>query len=277
MKRLLAIPNVSEGRGRTTDDAVRAINVEHGRVLDVHADPDHNRTVYTFTADDLIEPMLALAEVARDEIDLRTEPGLHPHVGALDVAPIVYLDDADRGAACATALVLADRLGCEGLPVFIYGELAGGRTRASLRRGGLDELARRVEGGELNPDFGPRELSESTGATLVGARPPLIAFNAELAPPAGADEARAIAAELRTTLPGVRAIGLWLEQGGGAQVSMNIEDYARCSPAQAVAAIERHARVEECELVGLAPRAAFADFRQAEIQVRNLRLLEDVL
>jgi glutamate formiminotransferase len=274
---LLAIPNVSEGRGRTAPDAVAAITASGGRLLDLHSDADHNRTVYTFTADDVIEPMLALAKVAVEQVDLRTEPGLHPHVGALDVAPIVYLDDGDRGRACATALVLADRLGCElGLPAFIYGELAGGLTRASLRRGGLPELANRVAAGRLKPDFGPRAIELGVGATLVGARPPLIAFNAELAPPAAVEEARAIAVEVRK-LPGVRAIGLWLTAGGRAQVSMNIEDYAQCSPAEAVAAIERFAPVEQCELVGLAPRAAFADFPHARMGVRNMRLLEDVL
>lgn len=277
MSVLLAVPNVSEGRGRTTGAVVAAINLRDGALLDLHTDPDHNRAVYTFTADDLIEPMIALAAVAIEQIDLRREPGLHPHVGALDVAPIVYLDDADRGAAIATALVLGDRLGGElGVPVFLYGELAGGRTRASLRRGGVRELARRVAEGELKPDFGPASVAESTGATLVAARPPLVAFNVELAPPATVDDVRAIAATIREALPSVRAIGLWLAERGRAQVSMNLEDYARCSPAQAVAAIAQHATVESCELVGLAPRAAFEGF-PSDVPVRNLRLLEDVL
>jgi glutamate formiminotransferase len=272
---LLAVPNVSEGRGRTTPAAMSAINARCGRLLDLHADPDHNRTVYTFTAPDLLEPLIALAAVAIEQIDLRSEPGMHPHVGALDVAPIVYLDDADRGAAIATALVLADRLGCEGLPVFLYGELAAGRSRASLRRGGVGALARRVSERELRPDFGPRRVDLRSGATLVAARPPLIAFNAELAPPATVEDARTIAAAIRQ-LPGVRAIGLWLAARDRAQVSMNLEEYTRCSPADAVAAIGRHAAVEGCELVGLAPRAAFDGFPSV-VTVRNLRLLEDVL
>src|SRR5581483_3429006 len=122
------------------------------------------------------------------EIDLRLELGLHPHVGALDVAPIVWRCSDERGHALATALVLADRLGTEvGLPVFLYGELAGGRTRASLRRGGVAELRRRVCDGELKPDFGPHQVDPAVGATLVAPRPPLVAFNAELAPPASLD------------------------------------------------------------------------------------------
>jgi glutamate formiminotransferase / 5-formyltetrahydrofolate cyclo-ligase len=202
-------------------------------------------------------------------------------VGALDVAPIVYPSDSERGAACAEALVLADLLGERlDLPVFLYGELAGGRTRAQLRRGGPAELSRRIEAGELSPDFGPRQLHPSAGAVLVAARPPLIAFNVELSPPATVEQARAIAARIRESspggLPGVRAIGLWLERRGVAQVSMNLEAYRQAGPAEVLRAIARDADPGEAELVGLAPRAAFADF-PSSVSVRNLRLLEDAL
>jgi glutamate formiminotransferase/glutamate formiminotransferase/formiminotetrahydrofolate cyclodeaminase len=279
--RLLAVPNVSEGRGRTTDDAVSAIVAAGGRLLDVHADPDHNRAVYTVTGEDVVEPLLALGALAVERIDLRSEPGLHPHVGVLDVAPVVYLDDAERGAACAAALVLGDRLGHElGLPVLLYGELAGGRTRAELRRGGPAALAQRIAAGQLRPDFGPAEVNPSTGVTLVAARPPLVAFNVALRAPATVEVAREIAAAIRESgssgLSGVRAIGLWLAHRGLAQVSMNLEDYRRAGPAAVVAAIAARAPVAEAELVGLAPRAAFAGFPE-HVPVRNLRLLEDHL
>lgn len=278
---LLAVPNVSEGRGRTTDDAVSAIVAAGGRVLDIHADPDHNRSVYTLTGEDVVEPLLALGALAVERIDLRSEPGLHPHVGVLDVAPVVYLDDAARGAACAAALVLGDRLGHElGLPVLLYGELAGGRTRAELRRGGAAALAQRIAAGQLRPDFGPAEVNPSAGVTLVAARPPLVAFNVALGAPATVELAREIAVAIRESgpsgLPGVRAIGLWLAHRGVAQVSMNLEDYRRAGPTAVVAAIAARAPVAEAELVGLAPRAAFADFPE-HVPVRNLRLLEDHL
>lgn len=209
--------------------------------------------------------VLAGAREAVSRIDLNAHGGEHPRVGAIDVAPIVYLDDAARGAACAEALVLGDMLGAElGLPVFLYGELARGRTRAELRRGGPQELARRIETGELKPDFGPADLHPTAGAVLVAARPPLIAFNLELEPPATLAQARAIAAAIREGgsegLPGVRAIGLYLEQKGVAQVSTNVEDHRATTLADVLAAVSRHAAVARGELVGLAPAAAFDGF-----------------
>ena len=170
---------------------------------------------------------LALLEGAREaveRIDLSAHAGVHPRVGVLDVAPIVHRSDAERGAAVAEALLLAHRLGRDlGLPVYLYGALAGGRARASLR-------APRALAG-LAPDYGPRELHPTAGATLVAARPPLVAFNVELAPPATLEDARRIAAAIREGgaegLPGVRALGLQLAGSGLVQVSTNIEDHQR--------------------------------------------------
>ncbi len=178
-------------------------------------------------------------------------------------------------------MVLADRLGAElRLPVFLYGVLAGGRSRAQLRRGGPAELARRIAAAELAPDFGPEALHPTAGAVLVGARPPLIAFNVELGPSATLQDARAIAAAIREGgeegLPGVRAIGLWLTQLGLAQVSTNVEDHRRASPAAVVAAVARRAPVVGAELVGLAPRAAFADFPD-DVALRGYETIEDAL
>ena len=202
-------------------------------------------------------------------------------MGAIDVAPIVYLDRADRGAACAEALVLGDLLGEElELPVFLYGELAQGRTRAELRKGGPPTLAKRIDSGELKPDFGPHKLHPTAGAVLVAARPPLVAFNVELAPPATLDDARAIAAAIREGGPeglhSVRAIGLWLAARDVAQVSTNVEDHRATSLARVVAAIARHATPSQAELVGLAPRAAFDGFPD-DLPVANRRVVEDAL
>jgi glutamate formiminotransferase / 5-formyltetrahydrofolate cyclo-ligase len=281
MTTLLAIPNVSEGRDRTT---IRSIADACGaRLLDVHSDPDHHRSVFTIAgAPGALAPtVLEIACAAVQGIDITRHEGAHPRVGAVDVAPIVYLIDADRGSACAEALVLADMLGEElELPVFLYGELAGGRTRAQLRRGGLPALAARIEAGAQRPDFGPRRLHPTAGAVLVGARPPLIAFNVELAPPATLDDARAIAAGIREGgpegLPSVRAIGLWLAHRDVAQVSTNVEDHHRASLADVVEAVRRHAAPARAELVGLAPRAAFDGFPD-DVPVANKRLIEDVL
>jgi glutamate formiminotransferase len=278
---LLAYPNVSEGRDQATIAAVAAAFGDG--LLDVHSDSDHHRSAYTLAGESgaLASTVVRGAAEAVRRIQIDTHEGVHPRVGAVDVAPIIHLTDADRGAACAEALVLADRLGDElALPVFLYGALAGGRTRAQLRRGGPAELARRIAARELAPDFGPGALHPSAGAVLVGARPPLIAFNVELAPGATLQDARAIAALIREGgeegLPGVRAIGLWLEQLGLAQVSTNVEDHRRASPAAVVAAVARHTPVLGAELVGLAPQAAFADFPD-DVALRGYQTIEDSL
>jgi glutamate formiminotransferase/glutamate formiminotransferase/formiminotetrahydrofolate cyclodeaminase len=282
---LVAVPNVSEGRDPGTLDAIGAAFASTGaHLLDRHEDPDHHRAVYTLAArpGELHEALVAGAREAIERIDLSRHEGLHPHVGAIDVAPVVYLDDARRGAACAEALVLADRLGDElGLPVLLYGLLAGGRTRAQLRRGGPAALAARLRAGELRPDFGPSRPHPTAGAVLVAARPPLVAFNLELAPPATAHDARAIAARIREGgaegLPGVRAIGLSLPaRGGVAQVSCNVEDHRAVPLARVVAAVGVHAAVAEAELVGLAPLAAFDGF-PPDLPIRNRAVLEDRL
>ena len=278
---LLAYPNVSEGRD--ADVIGRIAHAFGPGLLDAHSDPDHHRTAFTLAGrpGKLAEAVLAGAGEVVAMIDLRRHAGVHPRVGALDVAPIVYPDDEARGPACAEALVLADLLADHlGLPVLLYGALAQGRTRAQLRRGGPDELARRLRDGELAPDFGPRRLHRTAGAVLVAARPPLVAFNLVLAPPATEADARSIAARIRDGgpegRPGVRAIGLWLERAGVAQVSTNLDDPAATPPAAVVEAVARHARIAELELVGLAPEAALAGL-PGDLPLRNRRTIEDAL
>lgn len=278
--KLLAVPNVSEGRDAPKIAAIgRAFDA---RLLDTHSDPDHNRTVFTLAGEpgELARSVLAGAAQALATIDLRSHQGVHPRVGAIDVAPIVYTDIRQRGAACAEALVLGDLLGAElGLPVFLYGELTGAtRTRAGLRHGGPEALARRISSGELAPDFGPRALHRSGGAVLVAARAPLVAFNVELAAPATLADARAIAAAIREGgvegLPSVRAIGVWLSHRAVAQVSTNIEDHHAVRLCDVVQAIAAHARPARAELVGLAPRAALEGFPEG-LRLDNERVLED--
>jgi glutamate formiminotransferase len=303
---LLAVPNVSEGRdvgvivavgrafadGRGTRGApgggdrpggtpsgAEAIDGDSSsgvRLLDVHSDADHHRSVFTLAGGprELADALLRGAAAAVERIDVmdgrsrdREQNGQHPHVGAVDVVPVVYVDAGSRGAACAEALVVADRIGVElRVPVFLYGELTATRlrpavTRAELRRGGVAGLAERIAKGRP-PDFGPRRMHRSAGATLVAARPPLVAFNLQLARSAKIEDARRIAALIREGgaegLPGLRAIGVQL--GGGAQVSMNIERPLDVPLAAVIEAVRRHAGVTSAELVGLAPRAAFGGF-----------------
>jgi glutamate formiminotransferase len=205
-----------------------------------------------------------VADGAREaiaRIDLARHTGAHPRVGAVDVAPIVYLDRGRRGAAIAEALILADRLGALQIPVYLYGDLAAGRTRAELRRPGAIE--------QIAPDAGPRSLHPTAGATLVAARPPLAAFNVEI--DASLATAREIAAQIRT-LPGVRALGLELPSQGIVQVSTNVEELDRTTPADVVAAVRRHATVTGAELVAPAPRSAFESF-PADVPLRGAPLL----
>jgi glutamate formiminotransferase/glutamate formiminotransferase/formiminotetrahydrofolate cyclodeaminase len=273
---LLAVPNVSEGRDVATLDAIGEAFASGAAVLDRHEDPDHHRAVYSLMGapGTLAQALLAGAREAVARIDLRDPRGRHPHVGAIDVVPVVHLSDVERGAACAEALVTAELLGGElGLPVFLYGALAAGRTLSEIRRGGLANLAARIADEELAPDFGPRRLHPSAGAVLVGARPPLVAFNLELAPPAHLGSAREIAASIREGgpdgLPGLRAIAIELEaRGCVAQVSMNVEDPYALPLAAIVEAVSRRADLAAAEIVGLAPRAALAGF-PAQLEIRG--------
>ena len=284
---LLSVPNVSEGSDAGTIDAIgRAF--APARLLDLHTDPDHGRSVYSLAAPqgELAEALLNGARTAIARIDVRRHRGLHPHVGAIDVAPVVYVDESDRGAACAEALTAAALIGDElELPVFLYGDLATtehNRERANIRRGGPAGLAERMATGELTPDYGPPRPHETAGALLVTARPPLIAFNVDLTTD-DVELAKRIAARLRESGGGplgVRAIGLYLPARGRAQVSFNVHDHAQAPLKEIVEEVAKEAPIAEAELVGLAPAAAFADF-PPDIPIRDFdpeqKLIENAL
>ncbi len=292
MSKLLAVPNVSEGRDTAALEAIAAAFTEGAAVklLDRHSDADHHRAVLTLAGRPgaLADSLVRGAAVAVERIDVMgvmgaadgarprgEQPqdsarprGEHPHVGAVDVMPVVYLHPDMRGAACAEALLVADRIGSElGVPVFMYGDLAGGRNRAQLRRGGPAGLRARIASGEQSPDFGPPRMHPTAGATLVAAREPLVAFNLELAPPATVEDARRIATLIREGgkqgLAGLRAIGVELRldrKRPVAQVSMNVERPLELPLRTVVEAVRKHAEVASAELVGLAPRAALEGF-----------------
>jgi glutamate formiminotransferase/glutamate formiminotransferase/formiminotetrahydrofolate cyclodeaminase len=284
---LLAVPNVSEGRDHSVLEAIEQAFAP-ARFLDLHADPDHNRSVFTLAAPpgQLAQGLLNGAREVVERVDLRNQEGLHPRVGALDVIPVVYLNDEQRGPACAEALTAAGLIGEElELPVILYGELATrpeNRERAALREGGSETIAERIESGDLVPDFGPPRPHPTAGVALAAARPPLVAFNLDLASD-DVELARRIAAEIREAgggLPGVRAIGLYLPVRGRAQVSTNVHDY-RVTPLRAVVeAVREHAEVTAAELVGLAPEAAFEHFPD-DVPIRGFspgrHLLENAL
>ncbi len=284
---LESVPNFSEGRDAGTIEALRSALSTHADVLDVHSDADHNRSVFTLVGDDtsLVEALLAGIACARERIDLRSHEGAHPRIGAADVVPIVALDPRDRERARDCALRLADRVGAElGLPVFLYGDSAPERGPAFYRRGGPEELQRRIDAGELRPDYGPARLDERAGGVIVGARRPLIAFNVNLATD-DVEIARAIAGVVREKgggFPGVRALGLLLPRAGRAQVSMNVEDYEAAALHEIVDRVEGEARtrgveVAGAELVGLMPAGAAAAAAGAMLGIKGFsrsRVLE---
>ena len=262
---LESVPNFSEGRDRATIDALAEALGSRARLLDVHADEDHNRSVFTLvgTEEELVEALLLGIACARERIDLRRHEGAHPRIGAADVVPLVALAPEDRERAREAALLLAERVGRElELPVFLYGESGAGRGPAFFRAGGPEELQRRIDAGELTPDFGPARLDERAGGVLIGARRPLIAFNVNVR--GSLDAAREIAGVVRERgggFPGVRALGLDLPRAGLVQVSMNVEDFEAAALHEIVARVEREAaergaEVVGSELVGLMPAGA---------------------
>ena len=267
---LLAVPNVSEGRDEALIGRLAGAFAFDAVLLDSHTDPIHNRTVFTLapTGGDAVPALAAGARTAVEALDLSEHRGEHPRIGALDVAPVVWLEGAGRDAARDQALRAADAIAALGVPVFLYGELAATpdrRERAFFRRGGLDALRTRMSSGELRPDRGPDAPHPTAGATLVTARPPLAAFNLMLED-ASLTAAREVAARLRESgggLPGVRAIGL--QFGERTQVSTNVHDPVSLPLAEVVARVRElaaghGARVAQAEIVGLVPRAALDGF-----------------
>jgi glutamate formiminotransferase len=270
---LEAVPNVSEGEDASAIEAIGRSFGRGCRLLDTHSDPDYGRSVFTLTGapQELGDALAAGARETIARIDVRSHRGVHPCVGALDVVPIVYLRAEDRAIAHDEALAVANRIAGEfELPIFLYGELASAPERverAYFREGGISELAERLERRDLEPDFGPARLHPTGGATLVAARPPLVAFNLELDTD-DLDGARAIAARVREQgggLAGVRAIGVRLERQRKVQLSLNVHDPFAVPLGAVVEKVRREAArdkiaITAAELVGLAPAAALNGF-----------------
>jgi glutamate formiminotransferase len=263
------VPNFSEGRRRDVIDAiVRALRTPGARVVHAEADPDHNRldTTVLGDAEAVRASAMAAATVAVETIDMTRHTGGHPRMGAVDVIPFMPV----RGVTMHDCVDLARAFGKElaeslHLPVYLYDRAALSPERVSLaevRRGEFEGLRAAVAVGERLPDFGPHEIG-SAGATAVGARAPLIAFNVYLA---GGDEssAKEIAREVRESsggLPAVRAIGFSVPDHGRVTVSMNLVDHAvtglrTAFDAVAAGAGARGMRVLDSEIVGLVPEAA---------------------
>ena len=277
-----AVPNFSEGKDGAKilriADAVRA--VPGVRVLGLHSDPDHNRSVLTFAGgeDAVLSGAVALARACAADLDLASQSGEHPRMGVLDVLPFVPLEGATMDDAVRLARRTAEILGSLGFPVFLYGAAATASHRRDLpdlRRAGYQGVAERLKDPLWRPDYGPHALDPRKGAVAVGARPFLVAFNAFLDTD-DVEVARVIARRIRESaggLPAVKALGFLV--GGKAQVSMNLTDLERTSIPVALEAVRSEAdrlgtSVQSTELVGLAPLAAILDTARYYLKLREL-------
>lgn len=289
------VPNISEARRPgVVADATAAIAAQGARVLDLHGDADHNRSVFTVagTPAEVTNAMHALADVTIADVDLRLQHGVHPRVGALDVVPFVPIAGVTLDDCVAIARAFAADLSARhGLPVFLYEAAAAAphrRRLEAIRRGGLEALAMRMRDDPLwRPDFGPSTPHPSAGVTVVGARFPLIAWNINLDTDR-VDVAAAIARRIRESsggLPCVKALGVPLAGRRLAQVTMNLTDY-RVTPMRAVfdtvarEAASHGVGILESEIVGLVPRAAMSDEDARVLLVRDYdgrQILEEQL
>lgn len=285
MERVLVecVPNFSEGRRPQVVQAiVEAIaGVSGVYLLDTESDEDHNRSVVTFAGpvEEVLEAAFRGVREAVRQIDLRHHQGGHPRIGAADVVPLVPI----RGVTLQDLVPAAQRLGRRiaeelGVPVFLYGEAATSPRRRDLsflRRGNFEGLQEAMDADpERRPDFGPAAVHPSAGATVVGVRKPLIAYNVELAT-ADLEVARAIARNVRESSGGlvnVRAMGVRLEKRGTTQVSMNLVDYEKTPIYRAFELVAAEARrhgvaIRSSEIVGLVPEDALLDCAEYYLQL----------
>jgi glutamate formiminotransferase len=268
------VPNISEGRRldvvASIADTLRAM--PGMRVLDVQSDASHNRSVFTLAgdADPLAAGVLELFKRSIDAIDLRNHQGEHPRLGAVDVVPFIPIDGVTMDECVKLAKsVAADVAKQFNLPVYLYEEASSNPARKNLediRRGEFEGLAARIAKPEWKPDFGPSTVHVSAGASVIGARMPLIAYNINLATNR-LDVAKKIASAVRMSSGGLRfvkAMGIPLESRGIVQVSMNLTNYEKTPIFRVFDLVKREAerygvQVLESEIVGLVPSAALND------------------
>ena len=279
------VPNFSEGRNQgILNEIVKAVRAVPGAlVLDLEMDADHNRSVLTFvgTAEACAEAAFQAARRASHLIDLNRHKGAHPRMGATDVVPFVPLEGASMDDAVELAKAVGKRLGEElGIPVFLYEAAASRPERQSLpnvRKGEFEGLRDLIgQDPDKDPDYGPKAIHPTAGATAVGARPFLIAYNLNLKTRDVAI-AKAIAKEIRERdggLPGIRAMGFMLEELKMAQVSVNVVDYRKTSLAALTQTVTAKAaalgvEVAETELIGLAPADALVTSGAQYLKIRG--------
>jgi glutamate formiminotransferase/formiminotetrahydrofolate cyclodeaminase len=278
------VPNFSEGRDPSIIAAIRnAIDaVPDTHVLDVSSDASHHRSVITFVApiERAVDAAFAGIAVAAQRIDLTTHRGEHPRIGATDVVPFIPLDGATMDDCIVLARLLGERVGRDlQIPVYLYERAASRPTRANLadvRRGEFEGLREAIVSDPTRvPDFGPPHLHPTAGATAIGARPFLVAYNVYLGPASNLPVAKEVAKAVRGSsggYAGIKALGL--EVDGQAQVSMNLVDLDRTPLYRAYEAVAREAHAHGVtptwsELVGLVPERALLDAGARHIQLRG--------
>jgi len=280
------VPNISEGRRTTVvEEIVEALRRVPGvRLLDWSSDTSHNRSVITLAGDavGLTAAVLVLFEKAIAAIDLRTHTGEHPRMGAVDVVPFVPIEGVTMEDCIAlakdTARVVAERFN---VPVYLYEEASSHPLRKNLediRRGEFEGLAAKMTSDGWTPDFGPSTPHPTAGASVIGARMPLIAYNINLNTDR-LDVAKKIAAAVRFSSGGfryVKAMGVTLAERNIVQVSMNLTNYEKTPVLRVFEAVQREAakhgvNVLESEIVGLVPAAALLDVAISTLQLTQFR------
>jgi glutamate formiminotransferase/formiminotetrahydrofolate cyclodeaminase len=287
MTRLVeCVPNFSEGRRREVVEELMQVvaSVPGAILLDSEMDPDHNRSVFTFAGEPepVLEAAFRLVERAAGLIDLNTHRGQHPRMGATDVVPFVPIEGVTLDDCANFARTLGKRVGELGIPVFLYEAAASRPDRTSLadvRRGEFERLREAIgKDPARRPDFGPERIHATAGATAIGARRFLVAFNANLNT-GDVRVAQAVAKAVREQsggLKNVRALGFSIEGGQRAQVSMNLVN-TEATPIHRVLALvrveaaRRGAMISGCEVVGLIPAYAMFDAAEHALQLENFR------
>ncbi len=285
MKRVMCIPNYSEGRDLDKVDKITECfrNKEKIKLIDYQPDKDHNRLVVEVIGDPraVVEAVIESVKVASEIIDMRTHEGAHPRMGAVDVVPFVPVSEMTTEECVELANEVGKAIGDMGIPVYLYEDAATTKERknlAKIRKGQYEGFFEKIKDPDWKPDFGPAQMNEKSGCTAVGARFHLVAFNVNL----NTDKleiADAIAKKVRHIGGGLRfvkAIGLELKDKGQVQVSMNLVNFEKTRIYQALEMVKSEARryglsVVNTELIGLLPLQALIDSVAYYMQIEDLK------
>ena len=287
MRKLMeCVPNFSEGRDLELVEKIidEARNVEGITILDYSSDKDHNRTVLTMigTPEQVKEAAINCAKKAAELIDMTKHTGAHPRMGATDVIPFTPVSNVTIAECVEIAKEVGAEIGSWGIPIYLYEDAASTPERTNLakvRKGQYEGFFEKIKGEEWKPDFGPQEMNAKSGATVVGARVPLVAFNINLDTP-DVEIADKIAKKVRHIGGGLRfvkGIGLKLEDRNQTQVSMNLVNFEKTSVYQAFEMVKMEAKrygvnVVGSEVIGTVPMKSLLDAAEYYLQIENFSI-----